>query len=143
MDHMKDPTDSRLGDRVSLVGAPARPEIPAIATWADQRAAVPDPIVGTESATAGPAPRLLWTTEEAAARLAVSPRLLERLTAERRIAATRVGRVVRYSEDSLRRFIADSTSEPIASAAPWPLLSLMPHRSGSAAGARFRRTRSR
>jgi excisionase family DNA binding protein len=102
-----------------------------------------DPVDSAATAVEGPAPRLLWTTEEAAKRLAVSARLLERLTAERRIAATRVGRAVRYSEDSLRRFIADNTGEPIEDAAGLPVFPLMFPGSTSVDVVRTRRMRSR
>jgi excisionase family DNA binding protein len=51
---------------------------------------------------------LLVDSREAARMLGVSPRTLWTLTSEGRIRPVRIGRLVRYSHDTLRQFCADA-----------------------------------
>lgn len=64
-------------------------------------------------------PPVLLTVEQAAALIAMSPRYVRRLVAERRIPVCRFGRAVRLNPDDLTAYIADCTTQPITQTTIW------------------------
>jgi excisionase family DNA binding protein len=64
----------------------------------------PDPV--------GPTGDRLFTREQAAERLNVTPRFVTRCVQERRIRFVRVGRMVRIPEAALDEYIASNTVNP-------------------------------
>jgi excisionase family DNA binding protein len=58
-----------------------------------------------------PTARLLLTPPEAARALSISPRTLWQLTADNRIRAVRIGRLVRYDVAELTRFIEQTKAD--------------------------------
>lgn len=56
---------------------------------------------------------MLLTIEEAAERLATSPRFVRRLIAERRIRYTKIGAHVRLVDTDVEQFIAAGRVEPV------------------------------
>jgi excisionase family DNA binding protein len=67
---------------------------------------------------ANPSPHLL-TIEAAAERIAMSPRYVRRLIAERRIVFYRIGRAVRLDPADLDAHIQSGRVEPITRATVW------------------------
>lgn len=57
--------------------------------------------------------RPLLTVDDAAARLAVTPRFVRRLVAERRIAFHRVGKFIRFDPDDIEALIREGRVERI------------------------------
>lgn len=67
------------------------------------------------------APQLLYTTDEAAARLAVSASWLKKAAQARTVPCRRMGpagRLVRFSEADLAAIIAASEDRPVRAASP-------------------------
>lgn len=55
----------------------------------------------------------LYTVEQAAERMNITPRYVRRLTAERRIAFVRLGRYVRIAEQDIEAFVAAGRVESL------------------------------
>ena len=64
-------------------------------------------------------PPVLLTVEEAAALIAMSPRYVRRLVAERRIPVCRFGRAVRLNPNDLTAYVADCTTQPVTHSSVW------------------------
>lgn len=68
----------------------------------------------------------LLTVDEVSARLAVSPRTVRQLVATRRLAAVRVGRLVRVRPEALAAYIASNETQVEPGDQPAPLAVVRP-----------------
>lgn len=57
----------------------------------------------------------LLTIDQAAERLGVTPRMIRRLTASRRLPFVKVGRLVRFNDSDVAQFVVDSTVQALHS----------------------------